>query len=178
MTFQRRIGLSAVSRYLLPEEEDVVTARSHPASLLQPFTLALGGILAATFVTMAHDDSRLARILAWILVGFLLFRLLFLTASWSVQVVSVTNTRLMLISGFFNVRVTSFDVQDLRYCTFERSFGGRMLGYGTIIFDAAGRNRTLVEFLPYPEQIYLVINGILSPGSSNRWGDTGHDDED
>jgi len=177
MTFQRRIGLSAVAKYLLPDEQDIFTARSHPASLLQPFVLALGGILAATTVTMAGHDSRLARLLAWILVIFLLCRLLFLTATWSVQVITLTNTRLMMISGFFNVRVTSFDVQDLRYCTFERSFGGRMLGYGTIIFDAAGRNRTLVEFLPYPEQIYLVINGILSTGPSNTWRESG-DDED
>jgi hypothetical protein len=177
MTFHRRIGLSAVSKYLLPEETNIFAARSHPASLLQPFTLALGGILAATVVTMVHHDSRLARILAWILVAFLLCRLLFLTATWSVQVVALTSSRLMLISGSFNVRVTSFGVEDLRYCTFERSFGGRMLGYGTIIFDAAGRNRTLVEFLPYPEQIYLVINGELSPGSSDPWRDSA-DDED
>jgi Bacterial PH domain len=176
MTFQRRVGLSAVARYLLPHEEEIFAARSHPASLLQPFVLALGGILAAIAVTMAGHDPRLARLLAWILVIFLLFRLLFLTGTWSVQVVALTNTRLMLISGFFNVRVTSFDVQDLRYCTFERSFGGRLLGYGTIIFDAAGRNRTLVEFLPYPEQIYLVINGILSPGSLNPPLDTGGED--
>ena len=171
MTFQSRVGLGAVGRYLLPDEREVVRARSHPAALLQPLVLALGGIVAATAVTMADHDSRLARILAWILVIFLLCRLLLLAATWSVQVVVVTSTRLMLISGFFNVRVTSFDVQDLRYCTFERSFGGRVLGYGTITFDAAGRNRTLVEFLPYPEQIYLVINGIISPGFSD-------DDED
>jgi len=177
MTFQRQVGLSAVARYLLPHEEEIFAARSHPASLLQPFVLALGGILAAIAVSMAGHDSRLARLLAWILVIFLLCRLLFLTGTWSVQVVALTSTRLMLISGFFNVRVTSFDVQDLRYCTFERSFGGRLLGYGTIIFDAAGRNRTLVEFLPYPEQIYLVINGILSPGSPDPALDTGGDED-
>lgn len=72
MTFQRRVGLSAVAKYLLPHEQEIFTARSHPASLLQPFVLALGGILAATAVTMAHHDSRLARLLAWVLVIFLL----------------------------------------------------------------------------------------------------------
>lgn len=167
MSYQRSIGLAVVNRYLLPGEQNVITARAHPASLFQPITVALGGILAATVVAMVPHDSGTARSAAWTLAIFLVFRLLLLLASWTVQFVAVTSTRLMLLSGFFSARVTSFDLQDLRYCTFERSFGGRLLGYGTIVFDAAGRDRTLVEFLPYPEQIYLIINGIISPELSN-----------
>jgi hypothetical protein len=171
MRLPGRIPSVAVTRYLLPHERLLLSAHPHPATLLQPVTIALGGILAATVAIVVPHDSGLARILAWALALFLVLRLMLLVASWGVQFVALTSTRLMLISGAFNTRVTSFDVQDLRYCTFERSFGGRLLGYGAIVFDAAGRNRTLVEFLPYSEQIYLIIYGMLSPPSEESWGD-------
>jgi hypothetical protein len=52
--------------------------------------------------------------------------------------------------------------------SFRRSFGGRLLGYGEIIVESAGQNQALdrVEYIPYPEQLYLLVCGMLFPSSS------------
>jgi hypothetical protein len=137
--------------------------RPHPVVLLQPIAVALGGVAAAGVVGIVRQDSRIAMIATWVLALFLVLRLLYLALTWVVQAVVITGTRLILMSGFFSLKIVSFDIQDLRYCTFERSYGGRLLGYGTISFESGTRSKTLVDFLPYPERMYLLINGIISP---------------
>ena len=163
MSYMHPMGPARVNRYLLPGEAQALVVRQHPALLSQPVTVALGGIFAATVVSEIPHDPSLAKPLAWTLALFLVLRLAYLIANWTVQFLAVTGSRLMLVSGFLSTSITSFELEDLRYCTFQRSFGGRLLGYGTIVFDAGGRSRTLVDFIPFPEQIYLEINGTISP---------------
>jgi hypothetical protein len=52
--------------------------------------------------------------------------------------------------------------------SFRRSFPGRLLGYGEFIVESAGQDQALrnVEFIPYPEQLYLLICGMLFPSSA------------
>ena len=53
--------------------------------------------------------------------------------------------------------------------SFRRSFAGRLLGYGEFIVESAGQDQALrnVEFIPYPEQLYLLICGMLFPSSAS-----------
>ena len=39
---------------------------------------------------------------------------------------------------------------------------GRLLGYGTFIIRSADRDEK-IRYLPYPEQLYLKVTGILNP---------------
>ena len=49
--------------------------------------------------------------------------------------------------------------------TFQRSFLGRMLGYGTFILESAGQDQALstVDHIPYPEQLYLEVCALIFP---------------
>ena len=53
--------------------------------------------------------------------------------------------------------------------SFRRSFGGRLLGYGELIVESAGQNQALdrVPYIPYPEQLYLLVCGILFPSGAD-----------
>jgi hypothetical protein len=40
---------------------------------------------------------------------------------------------------------------------------GRILGYGKFILESAGQDQALtnVDYLPYPEQLYLEVCGLI-----------------
>jgi hypothetical protein len=158
------LGHVAVDRYILPHERKALEFRQHPAVLLQPAATALGSVVAASIVSIGPPNEEGVKAVVWILAVFLAFRAVYLFLVWFVQFWAITNARLLTVSGLFARAVTSYDLKDLRYCDFERTFGGRLLGYGTIVFNAGKLNRTLIDYLPYPEQIYLQIYGIVSPG--------------
>src|SRR5260370_6931841 len=54
-------GPGAVHRYLLPNEQQVITVRRHPAVLIGPSVLALAGLLAAGVLTatVLHGNNVL-----------------------------------------------------------------------------------------------------------------------
>ena len=47
--------------------------------------------------------------------------------------------------------------------TLQRTVLGRLFGYGTLIVTSASRHQPFrkVRYLPYPEQPYLEISGLL-----------------
>ena len=47
--------------------------------------------------------------------------------------------------------------------SFQRSAMGRILGYGKFILESAGQDQALtrVDHLPYPEQLYLEVCGLI-----------------
>jgi len=63
-------GPAAVNRYLLPNEQQVITVRRHPAILIGPSILALAGLLAAGVLTatVLHGNRPLitAIWIAWL----------------------------------------------------------------------------------------------------------------
>jgi hypothetical protein len=150
-----------VNKYLLPNEVIVVAVRQHPAVLATPITVALGGLLVAAAVSRFPHNPHLAVTVVWLGVAFLVLRLLFVALNWQVQYMVVTSKRFMLISGALNLKVTTIGLQDLSDMTFERSYGGVMLGYGALVIESGGRSQTLVDYVPYPEQIYLEVRGAV-----------------
>jgi hypothetical protein len=152
---------------MLPNERKFLVFHQHPAVMIQPAVIAAGSVLAAVIVSTGASNTEGAKIVVWILAIFLLCRAIYLGLLWLVQFWAITNARLIMIAGFFTRTVTSYDLADLRYCAFERTFGGRLLGYGTIVFNAGKLNRTLIDFLPQPDRIYLWIYEITSPVGAN-----------
>ena len=58
--------------------------------------------------------------------------------------------------------------------TFERSFFGRLVGYGTFIIDS-GISQLVMDGMPYSEQLYLVVTGQVFPAAGGRLSDDGQD---
>jgi uncharacterized membrane protein YdbT with pleckstrin-like domain len=157
----------AINKYLLPRERQVATVRQHPAVLIAPSFQALGGLLVAGVLsaTVVHGVLGAIMWLAWLL---LFLRLVWKTMNWAVDYFVVTSERLLLTRGFLTRRVNMMPLTKVTDMSFKRTFPGRLLGYGEFIVESAGQDQALrnVEYIPYPEQLYLLICEILFPSSA------------
>lgn len=165
---------SSVDKYLLPREIRLAAVRQHPAILIPAFATALGGLAAALAVNGFADQYALSQIVTWVLAGFFMSRLVVTFLRWAVSYVVVTSDRFMIINGVFVRRVQSIAIDDLRQMTFERSFFGRLVGYGTFIIDS-GISQLVMDGMPYSEQLYLVVTGQVFPAAGGRLSDDGQD---
>jgi hypothetical protein len=162
-------------RYLLPFERQVITLRQHPAKLLPDVAMVVGGLLAAIAVSVISQAPQSAYLVVWALELFLILRLIWRAASWAVQYLVVTQRRLILTSGVLGRKVTALPLAALQNLAFSRSAGGRLLGYGAFTFEADGQARAIIDYIPYPEQIYLEIYHLLEPGEAGEDADSGED---
>jgi hypothetical protein len=169
---------ASVDKYLLPAEVRVATVRRHPAVLILPSLQAVGGLLAAAVltVTVLRTQAVLASIV-WIGWGVLMVRLLWKAGNWFVDYFVVTSVRLMLTSGVFTRTVSMMPLDKVVDMRFERSFGGRLLGYGEFIVESAAKDQALshIDHVPYPEQLYLLICGRIFKTSAAEVDDTDDD---
>lgn len=155
-------GPADVDRYLIPGESPLVTVRQHPAVLTMPLAAALGGLLAAIAVSQVPHVAESAHLAVWILTAFLIARLIMAVLNWMVYYVVLTKDRLLVLSGFFNRTVVVIRLLDLENMTFERSSTGRITGHGSLTIGPGGAPQTIIDYVPYPEQLYLEIRGIIS----------------
>jgi membrane protein YdbS with pleckstrin-like domain len=171
----------AVDRYLLPREVQVATVRRHPAVLIPSAAMALGGLLVAGALsaTILHHQKTLL-IVVWLIWLFLVGRLLWKAFNWAVDYFVVTSERLLLTSGLLTRNIAMMPLTKVTDMTFQRSFAGRMLGYGEFIVESAGQDQALshVDHVPYPEQLYLLICGMIFPNSAEDDEDSGPDEDD
>jgi len=162
-----------VNKYLLLHEHQVITVRQHPAVLMSPVLVALGGLVLTVVLqgSILKAQTGLMAII-WILWGVLFLRALWAAASWAVDYFVVTSQRMILTSGLLSRKVAMMPLNKVTDMSFQRSFAGRLLGYGEFIIESAGQDQALrnIPFIPYPEQLYLEVCNLLFPG-----GDSGVD---
>ena len=166
-------GPAAVSKYLLPREVQVATVRQHPAVLLAAGSQAVAGLLVAgllSFTLFRHNHLLLA--IVWIAWAVLLLRLIWKAINWAVDYFVITTERLLLTTGLLTRKVAMMPLSKVTDMSFQRSFGGRLLGYGELIVESAGQNQALdhVPYIPYPEQLYLLVCGMLFPSGLEEAG--------
>ena len=153
-----------VDRYLLPHEQEVITVRKHPAVLLGPIAWAVIGLIIAAVLsdTVLRHQSGLTWIV-WALWGLVFLYFLWQAINWAVDYFVVTSHRFILTTGLLNRKVAMMPLAKVTDMTFQRSFLGRILGYGTFILESAGQDQALstVDFIPYPEQLYLEVCSLL-----------------
>jgi uncharacterized membrane protein YdbT with pleckstrin-like domain len=157
---------ASVNRYLLPHENQVITVRRHPAVLMQPVALVVGGLIAAGL--LSNTVARGA--FSWIWWAWLLLLAWFVwkVAEWSVDYFVITNQRMILTTGLITRKVAMMPLAKVTDMSFQRSIAGRMLGYGEFVLESAGQEQALrtVEYLPYPEQLYLEVCEMIFPNKN------------
>jgi len=155
---------ASVNRYLLPHERQVISVHEHPAVLIGPIALVLLGLAIAGFLsnTVTHGNSTAILIIwgAWVL---LLLWFVFKIWDWSVNYFVVTSHRLILAKGFVVRKIGMLPLTKVTDMSFQRTTIGRILGYGEFIVESAGQDQALrnVKFIPYPEQLYLEVCGLI-----------------
>ncbi|WP_017604057.1 PH domain-containing protein [Nocardiopsis alkaliphila] len=157
---------ASVNRYLLPHEQDVVTIRRHPAVLIGPVAvvlvaLILAGVLSRTIGSGPNGGTVLAII--WWLWLLVLVWFVWRVAEWSVDYFVITSARLLLTQGLITRQVNMMPLGKVTDMRFERTLLGRFLGYGTFVMESAGQDQALskIAFIPYPEQLYLEVVGLI-----------------
>ncbi len=160
---------SSVIRYLLPHEAQVITVRRHPAVLMFPVGLVLGGLILAGVLsnTIAGDAGQVANLVWWLWL-ILLAWFVWKVAEWSVDYFVITNQRMLLTTGLITRKVAMMPLSKVTDMSFERSLNGRLLGYGTFVLESAGQDQALrtVPYLPYPEQLYLEVCEMIFPAKA------------
>jgi membrane protein YdbS with pleckstrin-like domain len=157
-------GPAAVNRYLLPNEQQVITVRRHPAVLIGPSVLALTGLLAAAVLTATIlHGNRVLVYAVWIGWLILFGRMVWKAINWAVDFFVVTSHRILLTSGVLTRKVAMMPLTKVTDMSFQRSFAGRLFGFGEFIVESAGQDQALrnIDHIPYPEQLYLEVCGML-----------------
>jgi uncharacterized membrane protein YdbT with pleckstrin-like domain len=155
-----------VYKHLLPKEVHVFTVRFHPAVLIKPVALLLGGLAIATLLTatIARKDHDAIAVI-WVAWGVLLIWFLAMIYEYLDNYFVCTTKRLILVKGVVTRNVNMMPLNKVTDMTFRRSALGQVLGYGEFIIESAGPNTVLqrVDHLPYPEQLYLEVCAVLFP---------------
>lgn len=161
---------ASVNRYLLPHERQVITVHQHPAILIRPiFEVLIGLAIAGWLTTIFAKASGIAVLIIWILWGLVVLRLVIKVIEWGETYFVVTSQRFLLATGLVTHQVKMMPLAKVTDMTFERSAMGRILGYGEFILESAGQNQALerVKHLPYPEQLYLEVCGLIFKDTSD-----------
>ncbi|QFG23235.1 PH domain-containing protein [Actinomadura sp. WMMB 499] len=156
---------ASVNKYLLPHENQVITVRRHPAVLMVPVGLVLGGLIVAGVAV-----NTVGAVIMWIWWGWLALLAWFVwrVAEWSVDYFVITNQRMLLTTGILTRKVAMMPLAKVTDMSFKRSITGRMLGYGEFVLESAGQDQALtnVDYLPYPEQLYLEVCEMIFPNKN------------
>ena len=155
---------ASVNRYLLPHERQVITVHQHPAVLIRPiFEVLVGLAIAGWLSNSVANGNGTAILVIWLLWGILLLRLVVKIFDWGVTYFVVTSQRFLLATGLVSRKVNMMPLAKVTDMSFQRSPMGRILGYGEFILESAGQEQALnkVDYLPYPEQLYLEVCGLI-----------------
>jgi uncharacterized membrane protein YdbT with pleckstrin-like domain len=155
---------ASVNRYLLPHERQVITVHQHPAVLIKPIFYVLIGLVAAGFLSNSVAHGNGAVILAiWVLWALLFLYLVVKVVDWAETYFVVTSVRLLLATGLVAKKVNMMPLTKVTDMSFQRTAMGRIFGFGEFIVESAGQDQALsnIRFLPYPEQLYLEVCGLL-----------------
>jgi hypothetical protein len=152
---------------LAPDERQVITVRRHPSVLIVPFATVFIALDAAGFLTtatsMQHTGGGIAIIWGlWLAVAAWAATKVI---AWTREYLLVTSERMLHISGVLG-RVAAIPLNKVTNLGFHKPSLGRIFGYGDVIIETAGQDVSLRRFnhLPYPEQLFLEITGLIFQG--------------
>lgn len=158
-----------VERHLLPHERQVLTVRFHPAVLIKPVAITLAALAVALLVTMELPVSVVVGLVIWVVFLAVLAWLSVQVYQWLEDYFVVTSQRLLLTTGIVTRTVNMMPLTKVTDMSFKRSAWGRVLGYGEFVVESAGQDQALrhIKHLPYPEQLYLEVCGLIFKDSGD-----------
>lgn len=152
-----------IDEYLLPTERRVIRVRQHWAFMWKHVTQTALFLLAMVLLERYLPDSVLIDNLTFYLALVAVLRFTVLTILWWIERIVITDKRVMLAQGIIVHNVGMMPLGKVTDLTFQRSLGGRMLGYGTLIVESAGQIQALnrIDYMPRPEEIYEALSELV-----------------
>ncbi len=181
MTLLRAALDGSADRYLLSGENLVISIRRHWVTLARP-AAETAAACALLLLGLAHTDGESApATLFSVLLVTALLRFGWYWAQWHVDRFIVTDRRVMLVTGVLTKKVAVMPLRKVTDMTFEKSWVGRLLGYGSFVMESAGQTQALrrVDFLGSPDWVYQRMSLLIFPTVQVRApaaGDATHED--
>ncbi|PXY32447.1 PH domain-containing protein [Prauserella muralis] len=150
--------------YLLDTERRVIRIRRHWACLLWDTFEAVALIAVCVMVSYVLPPSLwVVQNILWYLALAVVLRFAYQVIEWWVERLVVTDKRFIMTTGVWTTKVLMMPITKVTDLTYERSFWGRMLGYGTTVVESAGQIQALnrIEYLPRPEEFYDTISELV-----------------
>jgi uncharacterized membrane protein YdbT with pleckstrin-like domain len=152
-----------IDEYLLPTERRVIRVRQHWAVMLKD--LVLTGLFLIVLVVLERllPDNVIIDNLTFYLALVAVLRFTVLTILWWIERIVITDKRVMLAQGILVHKVAMMPLGKVTDLTFQRSMGGRLLGYGSLIVESAGQIQALnrIDYMPRPEEVYEALSELI-----------------
>ena len=163
-----------IDEYLLPTERRVIRVRQHWAVMVKHLTgTALFLLLLVVIQLWIEPDtidlqsppfgSVVSDNITFYLGLVAVLRFTVLTILWWIERIVITDKRVMLAEGIVVHNVKMMPLSKVTDLTFQRTLGGRMFGYGTMIVESAGQIQALnrIDYMPRPEEIYEALSELV-----------------
>jgi uncharacterized membrane protein YdbT with pleckstrin-like domain len=152
-----------IDEYLLPTERRVIRVRQHWAYMTNHMAATALFLLVLVIVQRLLPASVLFDNVTFYLALVAVLRFTILTILWWIERIVITDKRVMLAQGLVVHKIAMMPLGKVTDLTFERSLGGRMMGYGTIIVESAGQIQALnrIDYLPRPEEVYEALSELV-----------------
>ena len=152
-----------IDEYLLATERRVIRVRKHWAVMASNLLLT-GLFLLLMIVVQSHlSGNALVDNLTFYLALAAVLRFTVQTILWWIERIVITDKRVMLATGIITHNVGMMPLSKVTDLTFQRTFDGRLLGYGTLIVESAGQIQALnkIRYMPRPEEIYEALSELI-----------------
>ena len=152
-----------IDEYLLPTERRVIRVRQHWAYMSNHVTQTALFMLLLVIAQRYLPSSVLVDNVTFYLALVAVLRFTVLTIMWWIERIVITDKRVMLAEGIIVHKVGMMPLSKVTDLTFQRSLGGRMLGYGTLIVESAGQIQALnrIDYMPRPEEVYEALSELV-----------------
>ncbi len=155
--------MADLRKYLIAAETPVVMTRRHWASLIKPGS---GGLLVLILGLLSLDyagDSQTGSEFGVVLVLAALGWFAWIWGQWYHERFIITDRRVLLVYGILTNRVGVMPLSKVTDLTYERTLGGRLLGYGAFVVESAGQHQAFnrIDYLPTPDKLYHEVSVLL-----------------
>lgn len=164
-------------KYLLADEKVVLATRRHWAVLIDPTVRFLPVFLAGGWLFLLDPGNPLTSVVGLVVVLAALGYYALRVGEWWMRHFIVTRRRVLLTSGVIVRTVTLLPLRRITDLTWEETFFGQILGYGSFRFESAGQDQALrhITFMPDAKRVYKEVSALLF--SADWGGAAGGDDE-
>jgi membrane protein YdbS with pleckstrin-like domain len=165
------------AKYLLDDEEPVLSTRRHWAVLIEPTVKFLPAFVAGGWLFLLDPQNRLTSTLGLAVLVVALGYYGLRVAEWWMRHFIVTKRRVLLTSGVIVRTVTLLPLRRITDLTWQETLLGQVLGYGTFRFESAGQDQALrhLTYMPDAQGLYREVSRLLF--GSDYGGAAGGDDE-
>lgn len=146
-------------------ERLVIQARQHWAVLLTVLLQTVGILIVVFLLSRVINGVAYGLWQSQVVLGFIAFgtvlRFAWKALRWWNEIIIVTDKRLMVNSGIIEKENFIIPIRSVTDITFLRPVLGRILNYGTLRVESAGRQHGLEKIEYLPEEVFHEISHLF-----------------